>query len=91
MKSPIIIWQKPEYKRFGRVKMAVLVSPTVILNDEETPTVKNFDHHKWVIPEGVNPFGYKAITIKQMPAKATLKGNGEIDNSILEQYHDWID
>lgn len=91
MKSPIIIWQKPEYKRFGRVKLAVLVSPTVILNDEETPVAKNFDHHKWVIPEGVNPFGYKVITIKQLPAKATLKGDGEIDNSILEQYHDWID
>lgn len=91
MKSPIIIWQKPEYKRFGRVKMAVLVSPTVILNDEETPVAKNFDHHKWVIPESVNPFGYKAITIKHLPTNASLKGDGEIDNSILEQYHDWID
>lgn len=91
MKSPIIIWQKPEYKRFGRVKMAVLVSPTVILNDEETPVAKNFDHHKWVIPEGVNPFGYKVITIKQLPSIAPLKSEGQIDNNIHDQYHDWVD
>ena len=90
MKTPIIIWQKPEYKRFRRVKMAVLVSPTVILNDEETPIIKDFDHRKWVIPEGVNPFGYKAITIKQLPTKATLKGDGQIDNNILNQYRNWI-
>ena len=90
MKDPVIIWQKPEYNIFGKVKIAVLVSPTLILNDEETPVVKNFDHRKWVIPEGVNSFGYKAITIKQLPTKATLKGDGQIDNNILNQYRNWI-
>lgn len=90
MKTPIIIWQKPEYKRFRRVKMAVLVSPTVILNDEETPIIKDFDHRKWVIPEGVNSFGYKAITIKHLPSNAPLKGDGQVDNNILNQYRNWI-
>ena len=91
MKTPVIIWQKPEYKKSGRVKVAVLVSPTLILDQKETPEIKNFDHHQWMIPQGVNPFGYKTITIKHLPTNASLKGDGEIDNSILEQYHDWID
>lgn len=46
MKNPVIIWQKPEYKKFGRVKVAVLVSPTLILDHKETPEIKNFDHHR---------------------------------------------
>jgi hypothetical protein len=37
MKKPVIIWQKPEYKKSGRVKVAVLVSPTQILDPEEMP------------------------------------------------------
>lgn len=53
MKNPVIIWQKPEYKKFGRVKVSVLVSPTLILDQKETQEIKNFDHHQWVIPKGV--------------------------------------
>ena len=58
MKNPVIIWQKPEYKKSGRVKVAVLVSPTLILDQKETPEIKKFNHHQWVLPDGVNPFGY---------------------------------
>ena len=90
MKDPVIIWQKPEYNRFDKVKIAVLVSPTLILNDEETPVAKDFDYHKWVIPESVKSFGYKAITIKHLPTNASLKGNGQIDNNRLNQYRNWI-
>ena len=90
MKKPVIIWQKPEYKKFGRVKVAVFVSPTLILDQKETPEIKNFDHHQWVIPKGVNLFGYKAIMIKELPSRASINGGGLIEQGVYEQYDGWI-
>ncbi len=37
MKTPVFICQKPEHKMFGKVKVAVLVLPTQILDPEEMP------------------------------------------------------
>lgn len=91
MKTPVIIWQKPEYKKFGRVRVAALVSPTLIIIPNKTPEIKNFDHHNWVIPKNVNPFGYKAIKITQLPATAAIDNEGQIDNAVLERYRDWVD
>ena len=91
MKNPVIIWQKPEYKKFGRVKVAVLVSPTLILDQKETPEIRNFDHHQWVIPQGVNPFGYKAIRIKELPSRASINSCGRIENDIIVRYQKWAD
>ena len=91
MKDPVIIWQKQEYERFGRVKIAVLVSLTLILDSRKTPTIKKFNHHMWVIPEAVNPFCYKAIKIAQLPATATINNEGQIDNTIVERYQKWIE
>ena len=90
MKNPVIIWQKPEYKKFGRVKVAVFVSPTLILDQKETQEIKNFDHHQWVIPQGVNPFGYKAIRVKELPSRASIDSRGLIEQGVYEQYDGWI-
>ena len=90
MKQPVIIWQKPENKLFGKVKVAVLVSPTLILNPKETPEMKKFDHHRWMFPQGCNPFGYKAIQIKELPSRARIGSDGRIEQGIYEQYDNWI-
>jgi hypothetical protein len=91
MKPPVIIWQKPEYKQFGKVGVAVLVSPTLIIDQKRTPEVVNFNHRQWTIPDGVNPFGYKAISIKQLPSNARVGGDGLIDHRVYEQYVGWVD
>lgn len=91
MKTPIVIWHKPEHKKFGKVKVAVLVSPTLILDHEETPEIEKFNHHQWVLPDGVNPFGYKAIRIKELPSRASIDSGGQIEKDIIVRYREWID
>lgn len=91
MKKPVIIWQKPEYKKSGRVKVAVLVSPTLILDQKETSEIKNFDHHQWMLPDGINPFGYKAIRIKELPSRISINRGELIENDIIVRYQKWAD
>lgn len=71
MKQPVVIWQKPEYKRFGRVQIAAYFP-----KEAEVPTsfseIKKFDHHQWSIPEGVNPFAYKAYQCSHLPKRIRM-------------------